>query len=324
MSIIREMASKKTPKNSSEYNCEKCAFSTRNKNDYTRHCSTRKHLMRHNETKCNKSETSPTDRTHSPYFCPTCMLGFNSRSTLWRHKKVCSMNTLPESEPPITASMFMQVLDDNKELRDLLFLQQQQMTEQQQQSDRKQEELMEQMKKQQQQMAELIPRVGNTTNHNNQRFNLQFFLNEQCKDAINWQDFMNTLEVGAPEFAAMTDSTLTEGVAKVICNGIQDLGIYKRPIHCIDAKRKKMCIKDEDNWNHDEKKVNGTLHQANMEMREKYNQIMMQWEKAHPNWSDDDAETDTYMRLLSKVVGALDEKKCTTEIAKNTVIPKEG
>ena len=233
------------------------------------------------------------------------------------------MNALPESEPPITASMFMKVLEDNKELRDLLFLQQQQMSEQQQQSDRKQEELMKQMKKQQQQMAELIPKVGNTTNNNNQRFNLQFFLNEQCKDAINWEDFMKTLQVGAPEFAAMTDSTLTEGVAKVICNGIQDLGVYKRPIHCIDAKRRKMCIKDEDIWNHDEKKVNGTLHQANLSVKGKYNHVLKVWEMAHPNWSDDEEETETYMRLLSKVVGTLDEKKCATEIAKNAVIPKE-
>ena len=317
------MDGKKTPKNASEYKCEKCAFSTRNKNDYARHCATRKHSMRHNETKCNKNETTPTERLPSQYTCPACMGGFNSRSTLWRHRKTCSMNAASESEPQITACMFMKVLNDNQELRDLLFLQQQQMNEQQQQSDRKQEELMEQMKKQQQQMAELIPRVGNTTNNNNQSFNLQFFLNEQCKDAINWEDFMKTLQVGAPEFAAMTDSTLTEGVAKVICNGIQDLGVYKRPIHCIDAKRRKMCIKDEDMWNHDEEKVNGTLHQANLSVKGKYNHVLKVWEKAHPNWSDDEEETETYMRLLSKVVGTLDEKKCATEIARNAVIPKE-
>ena len=327
------------PKSTSRFHCTSCDYSCRKPCLWNRHISTRKHKMKQNETKCNKSETSPTETSNGSFICTTCMKAYNSRSSLWRHRKKCEPTPMEEDmKSSITVDMFMKVLDDNKDLRTVLCLQQEKMEQQQQKMERQQDnsnnkqaelitqlkEQQEQIKEQQKQMAELIPKVGNTTNNNNQRFNLQFFLNEQCKDAINWQDFMNTLEVGVSDFDAMTDSTLTEGVAKVICNGIQDLGIYKRPIHCIDAKRKKMCIKDEDSWNHDEKKVNGTLHQANMEMREKYNQIMMQWENAHPNWANDEAETETYMRLLSKVVGALDEKKCTTEIAKNAIIPKEG
>ena len=312
------MPSQKGGKREMTYECVNCDYYTDDKTKYTRHCSTRKHR---NLINPNKILTDKSCETIQSLVC-LCGKKYKHASTLCAHKKKCAFVPM-ESDPPITASMFMKVLDDNKELRDLLFLQQQQMSEQQQQSDRKQEELMEQMKKQQQQMAELIPKVGNTTNNNNQRFNLQFFLNEQCKDAINWDDFMKTLEVGIPEFAAMTDSTLTEGVAKVICNGIQDLGVYKRPIHCIDAKRKKMCIKDEDIWNHDEKKVTGTLHQANISLKGKYNHVLKAWENAHPNWQDNEEETETYMRLLSKVVGTLDEKKCTTEIAKNAVIPKD-
>ena len=190
-----------------------------------------------------------------------------------RNVRLCLQNQSEsrKTELPITASMFMKVLDDNKELRNLLLLQQQQ------------------IKEQQKQMAELIPKVGsgNTTNNNNQRFNLNVFLNETCKDAINWEDFMKSIEVGTKEFDAMVDSGLTEGVVKAICNGIQDLGVYKRPIHCIDAKRKKMCIKEEDAWNHDENAVNGTLHQANVSLRGKYNNILKDWEKTHPNWAEE-------------------------------------
>jgi len=295
--------------------------------------------MKQNETKCNKNETTPTESSSGNFICSTCMKAYNSRVTLWRHRKKCEPTQVEgETKSSITADMFMKILDDNKDLRTILCFQQEKMEKQQEKMERQQDcsnskqaelitqlkEQQEQIKEQQKQMAELIPKVGNTTNNNNQSFNLQFFLNEQCKDAINWQDFMSTLEVGAPEFAAMTDSTLTEGVAKVICNGIQDLGIYKRPIHCIDAKRKKMCIKDEDTWNHDESEVQGTLHKANLSVKGQYNRVLKAWEMAHPNWSDNEEETEIYMRLVSKVVGALDEKKCTTEIAKNAVIPKEG
>ena len=327
------------PKSTPRFHCISCVYSCSKPCLWNRHISTRKHKMKQNETKCNKNETTPTESSSGNFICSTCMKAYNSRVTLWRHRKKCEPTQVEgETKSSITADMFMKILDDNKDLRTILCFQQEKMEKQQEKMERQQDcsnskqaelitqlkEQQEQIKEQQKQMAELIPKVGNTTNNNNQSFNLQFFLNEQCKDAINWQDFMSTLEVGAPEFAAMTDSTLTEGVAKVICNGIQDLGIYKRPIHCIDAKRKKMCIKDEDTWNHDESEVQGTLHKANLSVKGQYNRVLKAWEMAHPNWSDNEEETEIYMRLVSKVVGALDEKKCTTEIAKNAVIPKEG
>jgi len=302
------MTSEKTPKNPLEYSCRICDFNTRNKKDFTRHCSTRKHknLINPNKILMNNGTIN------IPSLECICGKKYKHTSTLCAHKKKCTFvpsepEREPEAELPITASMFMKVLDDNKELRNLLLLQQQQ------------------IKEQQKQMAELIPKVGsgNTTNNNNQRFNLNVFLNETCKDAINWEDFMKSIEVGTKEFDAMVDSGLTEGVVKAICNGIQDLGVYKRPIHCIDAKRKKMCIKEEDAWNHDENAVNGTLHQANVSLRGKYNNILKDWEKTHPNWAENEEDTETYMKLCGVVVGSLDEKKCVTEIAKNTVIPKE-
>jgi len=234
--------------------------------------------------------------------------------------------------------MFLKVLEDNKELRTMLCTQQEQMKEhmkdQQEHHNRKQSELLEhhdkkqtellgQIKEQQKQMAELIPKVGNNNTTNNQRFNLQVFLNEDCKDAINWDDFVKSIEVGMKEFDAMTSSSMTEGVAKVICHGIQDLGLHKRPIHCVDVKRRKMCIKEEDAWQHDEQEVGAMLHKATAATKGKYNKILCQWEKDHPNWQQDERETERYLHLLSKMVQSTDEKKCAIEIAKNTVIPKD-
>ena len=332
MRNIREMGVEKTQKNSYKYACEICDFYTSNKNDYNRHCATRKHEILTNP---NKNPINPNSKKLRLLSCQ-CGKKYKHMSTLCAHKKKCTF-VIPESEldsePAISVSMFMKVLDDNKELRNMLCLQHEQsdrkqtelmeqMKEQQSHSDKKQTELLGQLKEQQKQMAELIPKVGNTIN-NNQRFNLQVFLNETCKDAINWGDFVKSIEVGTKEFDAMTSSSMTEGVAKVICHGLQDLGVYKRPIHCVDMKRRKMCIKEEDTWNHDEQKVDGMLHKANVLTKGKYNQVLCQWEKDHPRWQDDEEETNTYLHLLGKVIESTDEKKCAIEVAKNTIIPKE-
>ena len=106
----------------------------------------------------------------------------------------------------INTDVFVKILEDNKELRHMLCHQQEQMKEQQQL-------IKEQQERHHKEMTELIPKVGNTTN-NNQSFNLQFFLNEQCKDAISWEDFMKSLEVGADEFNAMTATDLNRRCCK--------------------------------------------------------------------------------------------------------------
>jgi len=311
------MATTKVPKSTMrQYHCEPCDYICSNKSNFNKHCSTRKHEM---ITTRLQNEHAGAGVDEALFDC-ICGKMFTRRQNLWRHKKKCIL-ACPRPEPAITASMFMKVLDDNKELRDLLCSQQEQMKDQQEQMKNQQE----QIKEQQKQMAELIPKVGNnnTTHNNNQRFNLQFFLTETCKDAINWDEFVKSIEVGTKEFDAMTSSSMTEGVAKVICHGIQDLGVYKRPIHCVDMKRRKMCIKEEDDWKHDEQEVDAMLHKATMTTKGKYNKILCQWEKDHPDWQQDEGETECYLHLLGKIVESADDKKCAIEIAKNTVIPKD-
>ena len=332
------MSAGKTQKNSFKYSCATCDFNTCNRNDYNRHCATRKHEILTNPNGDPNGVPVPGVAKRAKVLACPCGKKYKHTSTLSAHKKKCAMfaaEAVAVTEPAITATMFMKVLDDNKELRSMLCLQHEQndrkqaelmeqIKEQQSHSDKKQTELLGQLKEQQKQMAELIPRVGNNnTTNNNQRFNLQVFLNETCKDAINWGDFVKSIEVGAEEFDAMASSSMTEGVAKVICHGLQDLGVYKRPIHCVDMKRRKMCIKEEDSWNHDEDDVDGMLHSANVSTKSKYNQVLCQWESDHPNWQQSEDETNTYLHLLGKMVESTDEKKCAIEVARNTIIPKD-
>lgn len=221
-----------------------------------------------------------------PLKCP-CGKDFQQRSALAEHQQQCTFDK---------NSLILQMLDENKELRALLLEQQ------------------EQLKTQQRQMTELIPKIGNVTN----KFNLNVFLNETCKDAINWDDFISTLSV-----QLQSDHTLTAGIAKLICDGIQDLGIHKRPIHCLDSKRKKLCIKNEDAWEHDADKVQTTLHQSALTLQTKYIKEFKEWETEHPDWIQDERETELFTQLAQRVTAEIDEPLYTACILRHAGIPKE-
>ena len=116
--------------------------------------------------------------------------------------------------------------------------------------------------------------------HVTQKFNLTIFLQNQCQHAMNWDDFIHTLQLNPDE------------IAKSICDGLEELGVCKRPIHCTDFKRKKMCIKNDNTWEHDEDKVRHKL----IETTTKY---IKEWEHHHPKWYDDENETNTYTKLMT-------------------------
>ena len=101
------------------------------------------------------------------------------------------------------------------------------------------------------------------------------------------------------------------------------MGIYKRPIHCIDAKRKKLCIKNEGIWEHNSEKNKVSLEKGNRALQQKHFLLIKQWEKQHPNWEKSENETNLYMELVQKMMAEVDEEKCIMEISKNALIPKE-
>lgn len=142
----------------------------------------------------------------------------------------------------------------------------------------------EQIDTQQKQINELIPKLGN------QRFNLNIFLNDTCKDALNWSDFINTLNIH--------DMNNIDDIAQMICAELYTIGIYKRPIHCLDVKRKKICIKNQNVWEHNVVKVYDTLNDTATTIQQEY---IKQWQHNHPTWYENEYETDTYTQLVSNI-----------------------
>jgi hypothetical protein len=108
--------------------------------------------------------------------------------------------------------------------------------------------------KQQDQISELLPKIGNnfiTNNNNNNKFNIQVFLNERCKDAINMSDFIKSIQVSLQQLDYTKQNGIVNGLSNVIIENMNKLGLYQRPIHCTDIKRESLYIKDDDNWEKD-------------------------------------------------------------------------
>jgi hypothetical protein len=145
----------------------------------------------------------------------------------------------------------------------------------------------EQIDLQQKQINELIPKIKNITTN---KFNLNIFLQDKCKDAMNWNEFINSLQI--------QETNDNQSISQLICNELYNLGMYKRPIHCLDIKRKKMCIKNKNVWEHDDNKVMDTLTESALTLQHAY---LKHWESIHPTWYDNEHETDIYTRIINSL-----------------------
>ena len=232
------------------FECNSCDYVTNKKYNYDKHILTPKHHYFKNNTN--------SDGIH----CTKCGKEFKTRSGIWKHEKACKI------ENPVT---IQQALEVTAELTHVIVKQQEENQKEREEHQKTQEILMNQIKIQQDQLNELIPRIGNV-------INIQVFLNETCKDAINWNDFIKSL----PQ---------STNITKTICDGIEELGMFKRPVHCFEEKQ--LCIKHENVWEHDMTKINATMDQTNHVMKH-------QWEKDHPEWYNNAKETEEYTTLFQK------------------------
>jgi hypothetical protein len=219
----------KSPKITKKFICEKCNYTCNRQSEYNRHLLTAKHNMEQMEQKKSPKITKR-------YTC-SCGKTYKVASGLWKHKKKCPQinNTIVIQENQEDKPSMMDIITQNKEIVDLLVLQN--------------EELKRQNKEQSNTIRELIPKIGNnnTTNNNNQ-FNLQVFLNEDCKDAINFSDFIKQIQVSFEDIENQAESGYVKGISKLFIENLQGLGTHKRPIHCTDKKRKTLYIKENDEW----------------------------------------------------------------------------
>ena len=213
----------KLPKKTHDFFCEKCKFITANKKDYNRHLLTSKHQNETNET---DFETKNPQKTQQ-HSCEKCSVNFKSRSTLWRHKQKCTGENDTNTQPK----------DLYKEKDLISFIIQQFVQLQKQTPDNV-----------------VVNNIGNTNmnNSNNKTFNLQVFLNETCKDAMNIKEFADSVQLELNDLENVGKRGYIEGISNIIIKNLNALEMEKRPIHCTDNKREVIYIKDEDKWEKEE------------------------------------------------------------------------
>ena len=175
-------------------------------------------------------------------------------------------------------------------------------------------------------VTELIPRIGNnnTTTTVNNQINIQMFLNEECKDALNLTDFIDTLKLDSADLASTRENGYVVGIANIFLRGLKALDLNKRPIHCSDLKREVLYVKDDGIWEKDNADKN-KIRSAITSVAKKQINAIKQWEEEHPGWQSTDKGTQEYCEMVQQVTTKSDEKdnRIIRSIASGVVLEKE-
>ena len=284
------MTKEKMPKNAEIFRCEFCDFSCSKKSNYNFHIATLKHKIR-----TNTNDKMP--KNARAYNCE-CGKIYKHASSLWNHKKKCNfMEEEPESQNQLIIkedsdykTLFLQAIGEMKEQRHDFI---KQLHEQQEEAKRKDELMM-----------EMIGKIGNTTNNN---ININMFLNDKCKEALNFSEFLQRIQVSYDDLENNAQLGFVNGITKILMDNLNQLQVYERPIHCTDAKRETLYIKDDDKWEKDtsEKK----LESAIQEVSRKSMTSLMDWKHENPDYQDMDSEFSKRCINIQKQSSASNNKK---------------
>ena len=305
------------PKNAKNFCCETCDFNTSNKCNYLKHLDTRKHKI------LTKVDTNLA-KNAAPSFVCLCGKSYKHRQSLYSHKKVClkSVNGETALEHSNVNNENNEIINNNNnnnnDFKDLVCKMMIENNEIKTMLIKENQELRSQIK-------ELIPKVGSNnsvTNNNNinNKFNIQIFLNEQCKDAINIKDFIDSIKISLQQLEQIQNKGLVEGLATAILENIGRLSLYERPIHCTDIKRETLYIKHDDIWEKDETKQN--IKKAIKDLSHKPYSTLKEWLDNNPNYMDDENKQNYFIQTTRSLGHKCDsiDTKVIKKICINTYI----
>jgi len=261
-----------------KYSCKKCDFNTSNKKDFNRHIHSKKHII--NDFQCSSIVEDPK----KSYLCK-CGKNYKDNSGLWRHKKKCKVENKEVK------------LDNNndisKEQLILLLINQN-------------SELIKETSEFKNLMMEVIKNgTHNTTytNSHNKSFNLNFFLNETCKNAMNITDFIDSLKLQLSDLENVGEVGYIEGISNIIIKNLNALDVTERPIHCTDKKRETMYIKDEDKWEkEDDNKVK--MHNMVKKIANKNINLITTFREKYPDYKKCTSRiSDRFNKIIIESMG---------------------
>ena len=266
---------KKSQKIPNNFFCNTCNYNTINKKDFNKHLLTAKHIYRTNRTE------NPINRTENPRFeiynldidnTFKCICGkvYKARNSLWYHKRKCTYNKANPNDTVNIAdndnsSFIIDLIKQNNEFKQLIIEQNHTILE----------------------LAKKDTTTNNNTinNNNNQKFNLNFFLNNTCKDAMNMSEFIENIEVQFKDIENIGKNGYINGMTEMILSRIKNMDVVKRPLHCTDLKRETMYIKDNNEWEKDTPDNKNLQKMISMIAKRNYATIPL-WRNEHPECED--------------------------------------
>jgi hypothetical protein len=308
-------------KNESKYYCDICDFKCSYISDWTRHLSTRKHLVSKDGNKMEINGNKLGEKNENNYYhsCDTCKKLYKTMSGLWKHKKKCFYEEKIDSQKNENIENSENNDINDKELIVMLIKQN--------------SELMKETSDFKSMMMEVIKNgTHNTTtthtNSHNKAFNLNFFLNETCKDAMNIMDFVDSIKLQLSDLEKVGEIGYVEGISNIIVKNLKDLDVNKRPVHCTDKKRETMYIKDDNKWEKDEEKLK--LHKVVRKVACKNQNLIPKFKEKHPDCGKYNSKfSDQYNKIVVESMGGPGdneyekEEKIIRNISKEITIDKE-
>jgi len=299
--IYRRMEIKKSSKIPPNFSCELCDYSTSYSKDYKKHLLTKKHMEMGGNIKEMKKIL----------ICKNCEKEFKTNAGLWKHKQKCNSqptNTITKKDEPTDKELMCMLIKQNSELI-------------KEHSDIK-EMILEIVKN------GTMNNSHNTnthTNSHNKAFNLNLFLNETCKNAMNITDFVDSIKLQLSDLMEVGELGYVEGISKIIVKNLNNLDETERPIHCTDKKRETMYVKDQGEWNkEDEKKTN--LKKAINKIADKNIRLLPKFREKYPEYHNSSSkQSDIHDKLVIEVMETDDEKKekIIHNISKATIIKEK-
>jgi hypothetical protein len=296
-----------------KFYCKSCDFICSKQSNWDRHIVTRKHVNGSNMV-VNGSNLVPKSAN---YKC-VCGKTYKWESGYYRHKKLCSSiqdnkstnitisDTTSQDKTDVTQKLVELIMSKNQEFMTELVT-----------------NLTHSNKDVVNKMMEIMPNVGNNSHNtnsnnttNNNQFNIQMFLNDHCKNAMNLTDFIDSLPITAETYDSTIDNGLTKTITNMITNGLSQLDVLERPIHCTDASRKTLYVKQDNEWEKDNEMVKILLSIRRLASHQRI--LINKWKDVHDDWNTNDRMQTRFTSLICNSINDIEnDEKETNKIIRS-------
>jgi len=281
------MGEKTTKDNKYNYTCEICMFNCNKKQGYDRHLLTTKH----------KRLTGTYEKNYFEFNCEFCDKSYKHRQSLYKHQKTCK--TFQKAKEEHNNNQIQEIDNNSGEITELL------------------KSILQENKLLRKKISTL--ELNNTTiaNNNinsNNKYTINMFLNEKCKDAMNLDEFVEKLKLTLDDLHYTKDNGYTKGISNIFIKSLTNMDLTKRPIHCTDQKRLQFYVKDEDKWDKD--KDNTKIDNSICKVTQRHVKTIQDWVAANPDFAESDKKMDEYLKLVHSITKPNDEKNLK-DIKKN-------